>query len=74
MHRKDSIKTGTRGRYCGLAEVCEPPGNADLMNKASIKAQKTSRKGSLEPSNHLPLTHEKQNASFRAEKHKCTYN
>lgn len=74
MYGKDSIKTGTRARYQGLAEACKPPGNVDLTKKASVKAQKASRKGSLEPFNNLPLTHDKQNAWFREEKHKCTYN
>lgn len=56
--------------YQGLAEACKPPGNADLTNKALVKAQKTSRKSSLEAFNHLPLTQEKQNTRFRKEKPK----
>lgn len=45
--------------YQELDEACKSPGNADLTNKALVKAQKTSRKGSLEAFNHLPLTQDK---------------
>ena len=61
-HRKDNIRSGAKARYQGLAEACKPSANADLRNKAFVKAQKTSRKGSLEPFNHLPLTDDRQNA------------
>lgn len=60
-HHKDSMKSGARATntYQELAEACKPPGNADLTNKELVKAQKTSRKSSLESFNHLPLTQDK---------------